>query len=281
VRIVLLVIVIVFFGCSNPEEDYVVFIQTDLGEMVAILYDDTPQHKENFIELAEDGFYDGTLFHRVIKNFMIQGGDPNTKDPNHPQFGSGGPGYTIPAEFRTNHFHEKGALSAARLDNKYNPRKESNGSQFYIVHGHVQDTARLKINEALLFKGLSQILEHKMYKALADSLQALYTRDLAAYMDTVYALAPLVAKETNLDLLSKMTPSAMKTYATVGGAPHLDGTYTVFGKVIHGLEVIDKLATVEVGAGDRPKQDIAMKVTVRKMVKAEIENVYGYKYLIR
>jgi peptidyl-prolyl cis-trans isomerase B (cyclophilin B) len=269
----------VFIGCQNPDDDYIVFIKTDMGEMVAILYDDTPQHKENFIELAESGFYDGTLFHRVIKNFMIQGGDPNTKDPKHPQFGSGGPGYTIPAEFRRHHIHEKGALSAARLDNKYNPRKESNGSQFYIVQGQVQDSARLKINEALLFKGLNQILEHKMYKALADSLQALYARDVEAYMDTVYALAPRVANETNLDLTSKLEPNAMKAYTTVGGAPHLDGTYTVFGKIVQGFDVLDKLASVEVVEGDRPIKDIAIQVSVKRMSRGEIENVYGYKSL--
>jgi peptidyl-prolyl cis-trans isomerase B (cyclophilin B) len=278
VRLGLLFVVLVLFGCSNPNEDYVVFIQTDMGEMVAILYDETPEHKENFIELAESGFYDGTLFHRVIKNFMIQGGDPNTKNSKHQQFGSGGPGYTVPAEFSTRFFHEKGALSAARLDDKYNPRKESNGSQFYIVQGQVWDTARLKINEGLLFKGLNQILEHKKYKALGDSLKVLYTRDVNAYMDTVYKLVPLVTRETNLKLNSKISRHALKAYSTIGGAPHLDGTYTVFGKVINGLDVIDKLAAVEVGAGDRPVKDMAIKVSVKKMLKADIEKEFGYKF---
>ena len=277
-RFLLLGALLVLLGCSNPNEDYVVFIQTDMGEMVAILYDDTPQHKENFIELAESGFYDGTLFHRVIKDFMIQGGDPNTKDPNHPQFGSGGPGYTVPPEFKRNLFHEKGALSAARLDNQFNPRKESNGSQFYIVQGQVWDTSRLRINEELLFKGLNQILEHKMYKALGDSLKALYTRDVNAYLDTVYKLAPVVSKQTNLNLKSKISNNALQTYSTIGGAPHLDGTYTVFGKVISGLEVIDKLAAVDVGVGDRPLKDIPIKVTIKKMLKTDIETIYGYKH---
>ena len=268
---------IFLIGCSNSNEDYVVVIKTEYGEMTAILYDETPEHKKNFIALAEDGFYDGTLFHRVIKDFMIQGGDPDTIDPKHPQFGSGGPGYTIPAEFRPNLIHEKGALSAARLDNKYNPRKESNGSQFYIVQGQVQNPERLKIKESLLFKGLSQILEHKKYKALGDSLKAFYARDVNMYMDTVYKLAPLVAKETNLKLASNISAQALKTYSTNGGAPHLDGTYTVFGKVVRGLEVIDKIASVNV-VGERPLQDIPITVTVQKMSKQRIEQEYGYKY---
>lgn len=278
-RWIVFLAVLISVSCTNPDEDYVVTIKTEYGDMIAVLYDETPGHKENFIELAEDGFYDGTLFHRVIKNFMIQGGDPNTKDSKHPQFGSGGPGYTVPAEFNAKFFHEKGALSAARLDDKYNPRKESNGSQFYIVQGQVWDTARLKINEGLLFKGLNQILEHKKYKALGDSLKALYTRDVDAYMDTVYKLAPLVAKETNLKLKSKISQQALKTYATIGGAPHLDGTYTVFGKVISGLDVIDRLAAVEVGVGDRPIKDMSIKVSVKKMLKHEIEKEFGYKFM--
>lgn len=265
------------WGCTNPDEDYIVIIKTEYGEMTAILYDETPGHKENFIELAQDGFYDGTLFHRVIKNFMIQGGDPNTKDTKHPQFGSGGPGYTIPAEFRPNLIHEKGALSAARLDNKYNPKKESNGSQFFIVQGQKYDPERLKINESLLFKGLSQILEHKKHKALGDSLKAFYERDIDMYMDTVYKLAPLVARETNLKLASNISPQTLRTYSTIGGAPHLDGTYTVFGKVVRGLEVIDKIAAVNVNA-ERPVQDIPMTVTIQKMLKQKIEEEFGYKY---
>lgn len=269
--------IILLCGCTDPDKDFIVIIHTDYGDMTAILYDETPLHKENFIELAQDGFYDGMRFHRVIKNFMIQTGDPNTKDSNHAQFGSGGPGYSIPPEFRSNLFHEKGALSAARLDDKYNPNKESNGSQFYIVQGQSLDTGRLKINEPLLFKGLNQILEHKKFKDLGDTLKALYTRDVNKYMETIYKLAPLVAKETNLNLASGLSARALEVYSTIGGAPHLDGQYTVFGKVIKGLDVIDKIAAVQTKS-ERPVRDIIMTVTIKETTKKKIEKEFGWKY---
>ena len=192
----------------QPPQDMVVLISTTYGDMKIQLYNDTPKHRDNFIKLAQKGFFDGTLFHRVIKGFMIQGGDPNSKDagPNE-MLGRGGPGYTIPAEINENHFHKKGALSAARLGDDINPKKESSGSQFYIVQG----------------KKLSQ--------------------------------AEIVGSGIS------MSPEQIRAYTTIGGTPHLDGNYTVFGEVIEGLDVVDKIANVQTARGDRPLEDI--KITVK------------------
>lgn len=188
-------------------------ISTEYGDMVLKLYDETPKHRDNFIKLAKDGFYKDLLFHRVINGFMIQGGDPTSRGaaPNV-QLGSGGPGYTVPAEFNPKFIHKKGALSAARQGDQVNPRKESSGSQFYIVQGQVQTP---------------------------QQLQQMSTQTGVTY-----------------------TPEQIKTYSTIGGTPFLDMQYTVFGEVVEGMEVIDKIASVQTAPGDRPIKDVKFNVTV-------------------
>ncbi len=183
-------------------------METEFGNMTILLYDETPQHRDNFIKLVEEGFYDDLLFHRVINGFMIQGGDPNSKNakPNA-RLGSGGPGYQIPAEFSDSLVHIKGALCAARTNN---PQKKSSGSQFYIVHGKPLTDGQLKMIEA--------------------------------------------QKDMNY------TPAQKKAYLELGGTPHLDRQYTVFGMVISGLDVIDKIAAVKTMKGDRPETDVKMKI---------------------
>ncbi|MDR2836040.1 MAG: peptidylprolyl isomerase [Bacteroidales bacterium] len=191
-------------------------IETSKGTMTIMLYDETPLHRDNFIKLVKEGFYNDLLFHRVIKNFMIQGGDPNSKNaPEGAALGNGGPGYTIPAEFNTKYFHKKGALSAARLGDQVNPQKESSGSQFYVVQG------------------------------------------------LVYTDMQLDQFENRMNV--KYTKAQRDTYTTIGGAPYLDSQYTVFGEVIDGLDVIDKIASVETLPGDRPKEDVKiLNVTIIK-----------------
>ncbi len=198
---------------QGNEERPKVQIITGFGNLTLELYNETPEHRDNFLKLVEEGFYDGTLFHRVINGFMIQGGDPHSRDavPGEP-LGSGGPGYTIPAEIEDEFYHQKGALSAARQGDQINPERRSSGSQFYIVHG------RRFSNEEL------------------DRMEQQMDREFTA--------------------------EQREAYTTVGGAPHLDGGYTVFGQVISGMEVIDKIATVETGAGDRPKEDVVMEVVI-------------------
>jgi len=189
-------------------EECLIQIETPHGSMIVQLFDDTPKHQDNFVKLVEDGFYDDLLFHRVINNFMLQGGDPNSKDAQkNTQLGSGGPGYQIDAEFVDANVHTKGALAAARTNN---PEKRSSGSQFYIVHGQEQSDSKLDQIEAK--KG------------------ARYTKE------------------------------QRDTYLEHGGTPFLDREYTVFGKVIAGLEVIDKIAGVQTNSQDRPEKDVWMKI---------------------
>jgi cyclophilin family peptidyl-prolyl cis-trans isomerase len=184
-----------------------VLLQTNYGDIVLRLSDSTPLHRDNFLKLVKVGFYDSLLFHRVIHNFMIQGGDPNSKRarPGEP-LGNGGPGYRIPAEFRTTLFHKKGVIAAAR-DN--NPEKASSGCQFYIVQGRIFTDAGLDSVETFRLNGRKIPFEQR------------------------------------------------EVYKTIGGSPHLDQNYTVFGEVVKGLDVVDKIAAVPTSAGqDRPLEDV-------------------------
>lgn len=197
-------------------------IRTELGTMIVELYNETPQHRDNFLKLVKEHAYDSLLWHRVIPQFMIQGGDPNSKraKPGEP-LGMGGPGYTVPAEFNKAFIHQKGALSAARQGDQVNPLKASSGSQFYVVQGKTWQAAEL---EGMV----------KQKQAMAPGKDYSYT------------------------------PEQIATYTTVGGTPHLDGEYTVFGRVVEGLDVIDKIAAVPTAPGDRPLQDVHMWMKVLK-----------------
>lgn len=183
--------------------------------MLVELYDETPQHRDNFLKLAEEGYFDGLLFHRVIDGFMIQGGDPESRNaPSGKALGMGGPGYQVPAEFNSKYVHLKGALAAARQGDQVNPEKKSSGSQFYIVQGKPVSESNLQLTEA---------------------------RNGIQY-----------------------TPEQKEEYMTIGGTPFLDQGYTVFGRVIDGLNVIDSIATVRTDSRDRPTEDVAMKIRVIK-----------------
>jgi len=211
-KILLLVFPVLFAlsSCNTDSRTYAM-IETDMGNIKVLLYDDTPLHKENFIKLANDKFYDDLLFHRVMKNFMMQGGDPESKGAAPGQrLGNGGPGYKVPAEF--GHLHFKGALAAARQSDQVNPKKESSGSQFYIVQGTKQSEASLKG------------IEMQKNIQLNDAQRA--------------------------------------KYIEMGGTPQLDMDYTVFGEVVEGMEVIDKICNVPVLPGNRPKEDVKMKIRI-------------------
>ncbi|HNP96366.1 MAG TPA: peptidylprolyl isomerase [Cyclobacteriaceae bacterium] len=269
-------------SCAQ-KKDYVVTIKTDMGDMVAILYDETPKHKANFIKLAKEHFYDSLIFHRVIEGFMIQGGDPNSKNAQPGQhLGNGGPGYTVDAEFNPKFFHEKGALSAARLGDQQNPTKASSGSQFYIVQGTVipkTSIDQLTVDQMKLNSGLQQLLQKEENRPLYDSLSQLYyAGDMQAYQNKVFSLIPRIEKETGTLVRKNVSQEKIDAYTTVGGAPHLDDEYTVFGKVIKGLEVIDKIAAVQRDPADRPLQDVHFTVTVEEMPKKKITKEYGYEY---
>lgn len=201
---------------GNEETETMVEMYTNYGKMVLKLYNDTPLHRDNFIKLAVNGAYDGLLFHRVIEKFMIQGGDPTSKDAEPGKMlGDGTLGYNIPAEFRQNLIHKRGALCAAREGDMVNPKKESSASQFYIVQGRVWTNEELDRMEAQLGRRFSE--------------------------------------------------EQRKVYTTVGGTPHLDGDYTVYGEVVEGMEVVDKIAAVERDRYDRPLENVVIeKVRVIK-----------------
>jgi peptidyl-prolyl cis-trans isomerase B (cyclophilin B) len=279
ITFIFLICAFIVTSCAQ-DKDYLITIKTSYGDMTAILYDETPKHKENFVKLAREHFFDSTLFHRVIEGFMIQGGDPDSKkaQPGQP-LGRGGPGYTIDAEFNPKFFHERGALSAARLGDQQNPTKASSGSQFYIVQGTKMSEAELKTDQIKLNQAMQQFFQDPVNKAAYDSIVSIYqSGDMKAYQDFVIRLKPRVEKATGINTSKDVAPEILKAYTTEGGAPNLDGEYTVFGKVIKGIEVVDKIATVQKGPGDRPLENIAMIVTVEEMPKKKIEQVYGYKY---
>lgn len=200
---------------QSGDSEQLIKIETIHGTMIAKLYNETPAHRDNMIKLINEGFYDGQLFHRVIKNFMIQGGDPHSVDASRGQrLGTGGPGYTIPAEFNNLLFHKKGALSAARMGDSVNPEKASSGSQFYIVQGQTYTLEMLKMLEK--------------------------------------------------NRATTFSPEAIEAYTTIGGTPHLDGGYTVFGEVVEGLEVIDRIAATETDSNDRPLEDVVYHISLVK-----------------
>ena len=201
---------------ENMKEEVLVEMETSQGKIVLKLYNDTPLHRDNFIKLANEGAYNGLLFHRVIEKFMIQGGDPDSKDAKPGKMlGENSIGSNIPAEFSPNCFHKRGALAAAREGDDVNPKKESSGSQFYIVQGRVWSDGEL------------------------DMIGQRYGKHF--------------------------TDEQRKVYCTEGGAPHLDGDYTVYGEVIEGMEVVDKIASAKRDRFDRPLEDI--KIISTKVIK--------------
>lgn len=246
-------------------KETLVRLETTMGDITVKLYDETPKHKENFIKLVKEGTYDSTLFHRVIKNFMIQAGDPLSKTATDTTvLGSGDVGYTIPAEFNNKYFHKKGALAAARQGDEVNPDKESSGCQFYIVTGRKFSEAQMinmenHMNEARLEEVFNN-LARKHMKEIYKMRKAGDTEGLLELQDSLESQARnIVDKEPAL----RYTKEQKQAYTTIGGAPHLDGAYTVFGEVVDGMDVVEKIEQVGTNRADRPKVDIRItKATV-------------------
>lgn len=265
----LLVICLVFTSFSHPSErETTLLISTSFGDIKVRLFNGTPIHRDNFVKLAKEGFYDQTLFHRIIPQFMIQGGDPDSKNAaQNAMLGNGGPGYTLPAEFNPEYFHKKGALSAARLGDQQNPQKRSSGSQFYIVHGRTftpDILQRMAQNRTLqarqqIFRNCLSQPENAPY--LERLKKAQVAGDQVAMADLEKEIEPLIEPELNASKF-EYTPEQTAAYQTLGGAPHLDGGYTVFGEVVEGLEILDQIASVQTGANDRPVEDLKMTVKV-------------------
>jgi len=227
------------------------------------LYNETPLHRDNFIKLVRDSFYNELLFHRVIKNFMIQGGDPESKGASlRKRLGAGGPNYEIPAEIKDSLFHKKGALAAARTGDNVNPERKSSGSQFYIVQGKVW-TDELLQQYVEKLKSQAILAENTRLFKLRDSdlkrLQSEGKKDSIPFV--INAIQKEVENNVNTSQCS-INEDKRKIYTTIGGTPPLDGAYTVFGEVVDGLEIIDSIANVTTVTGDRPVENIKMWIEV-------------------
>lgn len=238
-------------------------IQTTLGDIIARLYDETPQHRDNFVKLAKEGYYDGTLFHRVIKDFMIQGGDPDSKGaPAGKMLGVGGPDYTIEAEIKSGLYHKRGALAAARQGDEVNPERRSSGSQFYIVWGQVYNEGQLRQFSKQMEMQQMQAVFNALAKEHHDEImQMRRERNRAGLQELQEKLAAEAEAQVKAQGAG-MTDEQRAIYSTVGGTPHLDGQYTVFGEVEEGMDVVEMIQQTATARGDRPVDDIEMRVMV-------------------
>lgn len=263
VSILIIALGFVFVTCEEPEKK--VLIKTPYGNMKVRFYEDTPKHKANFLKLVEEGYYDQLLFHRVIDGFMIQGGDPKSKEATEgTRLGSGGPGYTLPAEINyPKHFHKKGALAAARQGDQVNPERESSGSQFYIVQGMTYTSEELDNIEEELSRRRIQSKMFDMLNPYQDSLMAMRQRGDREGFESLIDEIEQKAREELGDSASFSFPENIReAYSTIGGTPQLDGAYTVFGEVEEGLNVIDSIAAVVTDQNDRPVKDIKMTMEI-------------------
>lgn len=248
---------------TTQQKQRVVEIITDYGSILVALYDETPLHRDNFIKLVKEGFYDSLLFHRVIKEFMIQGGDPLSKHADTAaQLGMGDNGTRIDPEIRRKYLHRRGALAAAR-DN--NPEKKSSGCQFYIVQGKKYTIKELE--NIMNSKNLQRKQEMFYNYAQVDSVNAKLTQlqtagdkeALRKYFDEMLEAVNVIYQKSNPLMY---TPEEVEMYMKDGGAPHLDGDYTVFGEVIIGLDVLDAIANLPTKEADRPLKDVRMKMRI-------------------
>ncbi|MGE5382891.1 MAG: peptidylprolyl isomerase [Omnitrophica WOR_2 bacterium] len=259
---------------NNGESPFLketVVISTKYGDIHLKLYKDTPLHSNNFIKLVKDGYYDSTLFHRVIEGFMIQGGDPDSKGaPAGKELGNGGPGYDLPAEIMPDHMHVRGALAAAREGDDVNPDKVSSGSQFYIVQGKKFNDEDLNMAEKKQYSLTKQrifvnIMNRPENLALRNEFFTADAKaDSARFKFLLDTLNGMLDKEYALMTPFKISPERREIYKTIGGAPHLDGSYTIFGEVISGMDVVDKIAAVKKDDKDRPFEDILIKAWILK-----------------
>ena len=240
-------------------------VETTLGSFTVLLYGDTPRHRDNFVKLVKEGYYDGTLFHRVINEFMVQAGDPDSKTaaPGQ-QLGAGGPDYTIDAEFVfPKHFHKRGALAAARQGDQVNPTKASSGSQFYIVTGKKVSEGEMASMEKYLEQSALQSRFAQLAQARMSEVRDMQAKGDQAGLEKLQQELIAEAEAYVAEHPVKVTDEMKEAYTTVGGTPHLDNNYTVFGEVIKGMETVDKIEKVETDRGDRPKEDvriISMKI---------------------
>lgn len=250
-------------GTKSDNKMTKVELETSLGNIVVELYNETPQHRDNFIKLVNEGYYDGVLFHRVIKDFMIQTGDGNSKTAGpETTLGDGDPGYTIEAEFvYPKYFHKRGALAAARTGDQVNPERRSSGSQFYIVTGKVYSMDELEMMIKRMGDGKKQEIFRRLVMENQGRIKELQEKQDMAGLDELQNefIKQVEAEATPATL----TDEQLNAYTSIGGTPHLDGQYTVFGEVVSGMDVVDKIQNTTTGRLDRPTVDI-------RIVKARV-----------
>lgn len=264
-KVIPLIASIIILSCSATvrNENTLISIKTSLGDIKIKLYDNTPQHRDNFIKLVNSGFYEGVSFHRIIKGFMIQAGDPLTKTGSKTDIADSLNSYTIPAEFDSRNFHKKGALAAARQGNDINPEMRSSGTQFYIVQGVKYTDEELNQSELRINSNLKQTLFNTLLKETSDSVRLTGKTISAGEIQEIASVKMFEYLTKNQDF--KIPEDHRIIYKSLGGTPRLDGTYTVFGEVIEGLDIVDKIASVPTDGTDKPINDI-------KILKIKIVN---------
>lgn len=253
---------------KTDSTDILVDIKTTAGDIRVRLFGDTPRHRDNFVKLVNEGFYNGVLFHRVINEFMIQTGDPDSKTAKKGQMlGGGGPGYQIDAEIvYPKHFHRRGALAAARQGDQVNPRRQSSGSQFYIVTGRVSSESEISRLEQQLGMMRKQGIFQQLASERQDEIRRMQAAGDHAGLESLrQQLIAITEEKAANDSTPAMTADQREAYTTVGGAPHLDGQYTVFGQVEQGMDVVDKIEKSATDGNDRPVDDI--KIISMSIVK--------------
>ena len=247
---------------ENQMNETQVVMHTSMGDIQLKLYNETPKHRDNCIQLVKDGTYNGLLFHRVIKDFMIQGGDVTSKDaPMNKSLGAGDLGYTVPAEFNyPKYFHKKGALCAARTGDEVNPERASSASQFYIVTGKKYSDAELNQMEKQLENRLKQSIFARLQAENKPKIMEYYwsgnKEELAILRDTLIGKTELEAEKRKDE--AKLPKEIREIYKTEGGVPFLDNQYTVYGEVVKGIEVVDAIQQVKTNRQDRPTENVVI-----------------------
>lgn len=266
-KLLLLVFMLVFSVSGVYAKKYkVAVVETNMGTMKIKLYENTPMHSENFLKLAKEKHYDNLLFHRVIKDFMIQGGSSDSRGAKAEQMvGVSNPGYTIDAEFRPEYFHKKGVIAAAREGDQVNPEKKSSGEQFYIVQGKTYTDQELNSMQNQKLVAAKNELGTKLFKPRQEDYLRYIESGQRGKADSLVRGIDAEIEKQFVDYKEHLIPANVREiYKTIGGTPFLDGEYTVFGEVIEGLDVIDKIAAVKTNPGDRPVEDVViLKVTLK------------------
>ena len=262
-------------NCQSVKKDYLITLHTDYGNIRLVLYDETPLHKENFLKRVRNNAYDSVIFHRVIEGFMIQGGDP-PRSAGTAEADTG----TLSAELVPKYFHHRGALAAARQGDAVNPERKSSVSQFYIVQGRTYTEEELLIDRDKLLQGLSQLIMDPNYDTLRQAFMALEEKgDWSAYQAKIYACKPLIEQALDINVSQQMSPDRLSAYTQIGGTPHLDDTYTVFGRVVEGMEVVDTIAALPRDRADQPLTHVFMHTSMEELPQKELYARYGLNTL--